>query len=84
MVQDKSEYLIKKCIYFKIHEQNLKAIFLTKNLNYCIVSSKYEIIFRYADQLTIGDEVLVQGSDKLTNAIVINVSSSLMQGNSNL
>ena len=39
------------------------------------------IIIRYADQITIGDEVLIQENDKLTHGIVINVSSSIMQGN---
>ena len=36
--------------------------------------------FRYADQLTIGDELLVQGNSKLTPAKVIHVSNLVMQG----
>ena len=47
---------------------------------------KYEIFhleffFRYADQLSIGDEVLIETSKTLIPAKVINVSNSLMQGN---
>ena len=38
------------------------------------------IIFRYADQITTGDEVLVQENDQLTHEVVMNVSSSMMQG----
>ena len=37
--------------------------------------------FRYADDVSIGDEVLVQGEDdELTPAKVIDLSSSTMQG----
>ena len=36
---------------------------------------------RYADQINIGDEVFISENDKLTKDIVINVSSSIMQGN---
>ena len=36
--------------------------------------------FRYADQVTIGDELLVQENDQLIQATVIDVSSSVMQG----
>ena len=39
--------------------------------------------FRYADQVAIGDEVLVQENDGLTPSKVINVTSSTMQGNYN-
>ena len=45
------------------------------------ITFKMSIIIRYADQITIGDEVLIQENDKLTHGIVINVSSSIMQGN---
>ena len=34
----------------------------------------------YADQLSIGDEVLVQGNNDLTPAKVINISDITMQG----
>ena len=34
----------------------------------------------YADQLSIGDEVLVQGNNDLTSAKVINISDLTMQG----
>ena len=37
--------------------------------------------FRYADQVAIGDEVLVQENDDLTPSKIINVTSSTMQGN---
>ena len=46
------------------------------------ITYKMSIIIRYADQITIGDEVLIQENDKLIQAIVINVSSSIMQGDS--
>ena len=36
--------------------------------------------FRYAGQVSVGDEVLVQGKYYLTPATVINVSSLIMQG----
>ena len=35
---------------------------------------------RYADQITVGNELLVQGNGQLIQATVINVSSSVMQG----
>ena len=37
--------------------------------------------FRYADQLSINDEVLVQGTSGMTPTNVIAMSRSLMQGN---
>ena len=36
--------------------------------------------FRNADQVLIGDEVLVQGNDFLTSAKIISISSIKMQG----
>ena len=36
--------------------------------------------FRYADQLEIGDKLLVQGNNGLTPAKVINMSTFVMQG----
>ena len=36
---------------------------------------------RYADQVFVGDEVLVERNDKVMNAKVINVSSEILQGN---
>ena len=36
--------------------------------------------FRYADQVSIGNEALVEGNDELTPAKVINVNSSSMEG----
>ena len=38
------------------------------------------IIIRYADQITIGDEVLIQENYQLTLGMVINISSSMMPG----
>ena len=46
------------------------------------ITYKMSIIIRYADQINIGDEVLIQENDKLTHGIVTSVSSSIMQGNS--
>ena len=37
-------------------------------------------IFRFADQVYVGDEVLVQKNDNLIAAKVISVSSLIMQG----
>ena len=36
--------------------------------------------FSYADQVSIGNDVLIQGSNKLMTVEVINVSSIIMQG----
>ena len=36
--------------------------------------------FSYADQVSIGDDVLIQGNNKLITVEVINVSSIIMQG----
>ena len=44
------------------------------------ITFKMSIIIRYADQITIGDEVLIQENDKLIHGIVTSVSSSIMQG----
>ena len=41
----------------------------------------YMFCFRYVDQLSVGDELLVQKDNRLTPAKVINVSNSIMQGN---
>ena len=40
--------------------------------------------FRYADQVSVNDQVLVKGNYGLTPALVVNVSDSVMQGNHNL
>ena len=37
--------------------------------------------FRYADQITIGDEVLVPQNYQLTTVKVIRISSLIMEGN---
>ena len=39
--------------------------------------------YRYADQVSVGDEVMVLRNDKLMSAKVMNVSSFIMQGNYN-
>ena len=44
------------------------------------ITFKMSFIIRYADQITIGDEVLIQENDKLIHGIVTSVSSSIMQG----
>ena len=36
--------------------------------------------FSYADQVSTGDDVLIQGNNKLMTVKVINVSSIIMQG----
>ena len=41
---------------------------------------RYLFMFRYADSISNGDEVLVGGIDNLTPSKVINVSSLMMQG----
>ena len=41
----------------------------------------YMSYFRYADEVSIGDEVLVQGNNGLTPTKVINVSKITLQGN---
>ena len=42
--------------------------------------SKINIYFRYADQVSIGDEVLVRRNDELIPGNVTNISSFMMQG----
>ena len=44
------------------------------------IISHQQILLRYADQLGIGDEVLVPRNDKLTSVNVISVSDLTMQG----
>ena len=39
--------------------------------------------FRYADQVAIGDEVLVQGNGEFTPEKVLNMSQSMMEGDCN-
>ena len=41
-------------------------------------SSTIICFFRYADQVSIGNEALVEGNDELTPAKVINVNSNLL------
>ena len=41
-------------------------------------------MFRYADLVRTGDEVLVEGKDELTPVKVISISSVKMQGNKKL
>ena len=40
-------------------------------------------LFRFADYVSIGDEILAQGIDNLTPEKVINISNSVMQGKHN-
>ena len=44
-----------------------------------IVHAK-SFLFRHASKVLIGDDVLVQGNDELTQAKVINISSITKQG----
>ena len=47
-----------------------------------IIAHLFEMFcFRYAEQVLIGDEVLVKGNNELAPAKVINVSELKMQGN---
>ena len=50
------------------------------SLNY-LHKYKHQVYFRYADHVSIGDEVLVEENDKLIPRKVVNVSGLLMQGN---
>ena len=43
--------------------------------------SKIDIYFRYADQVSIGDEVLFSRNDELIPGNVTHISSFMMQGN---
>ena len=54
--------------------------FLIKLLSVWELWNIYIIFFRYADQVAVGDEVLVLENDDLTPTKVINVSSFNMQG----
>ena len=40
----------------------------------------HHIMFRFADKVAIGDELLAQGYDNLTPAKVVNVSTFKLQG----
>ena len=42
--------------------------------------TKIIFCFRYADQVSIGDEILTPGNANLSPATVVNLSSSKMQG----
>ena len=52
-------------------QTKIKAIFLNMGKGY---------IFRYADQVSLDDEVLVNKNDEFIPTRVINVSSLMMQG----
>ena len=59
-----------------IHFKNVKILFFSQTA----ISSISFISFRWADQVAINDEVLVQGYNKLTPTKVINVSSVIAKG----
>ena len=40
----------------------------------------FNVLTRYATDVSVGDEVLVEKNDQLTPSKVINVASSMMQG----
>ena len=44
------------------------------------MTSERYISFRYADLVTVGDEVLIQENFQLNPSKVVNISSFLMQG----
>ena len=60
-------------------------MFMSKNNNFPSLENVpwyfHGISFRYADQLTVGDEVLVQEDNELIPVQVTNISSMTMQGN---
>ena len=60
-------------------------LFILKNfIKYLISNLRFQCLvyfFRNADQLTIGDELLVQGNNELVPTKVISVSNLIMQGN---
>ena len=53
----------------------LQVHFITENANNIILFN-----FRYADDVSLGDEVLVDATDGLTTATVLDSYSSVMQG----
>ena len=58
----------------------MESILFLRNRILKIILQWINFPFRYADHVSIGDEVLVKGNDVLTPAKVINVSSLIMQG----
>ena len=52
----------------------MRIVYLFETLS----TEKYQ--FSYADQVSVGDEVLVEGNDYLAPVEVIEVSSTKMQG----
>ena len=38
------------------------------------------LLFRFADHILVGDEVLVEGNDKFTPLRVVNITNIMMQG----
>ena len=62
------------CIVFDYPLSNLFSSSKVSNI------SKQEISFRYADQLTIEDELLIDQNDGLTYAKILDISSFTMQG----
>ena len=57
----------------------MKMIYLQKPISKTLSVEKYQ--FRYADQVSVGDEVLVDENDYLAPVEVISVSSIKMQSN---
>ena len=55
-----------------------------QNINFTLVNKQsiyFDLFsFRYANKVSIGDEVLIQRNDEMTATKVINITKSLMQG----
>ena len=43
-----------------------------------------QLTFRYADQVSVTDEILVEGNNKVNPEKVTNVSTLILEGNSNV
>ena len=54
---------------------------LTSNLHLKYTLYINMLLYRYADQVRVGDEVMILRNDKLMPTKVMNVSSLIMQGN---
>ena len=53
------------------------------SLNYGRINQVTIFGFRYADQVSVGDEVLAQGNEEFTSEKILNVSTFPLQGNQN-
>ena len=67
---------------------NMSSNILTSHLHQKIKENERHynnmLLYRYASQVSVGDEVLVLRNDELMPVEVVNVSSLIMQGKSHL